>query len=68
MEQNTSLRAGVVGGTIITILGHITWSDIEKTLVLGLVGAVVSYLASFLMKKLLARWDDKGSSEDSPVV
>lgn len=50
---NTSLKIGTLTGTLLTLLGSITWTDIEKTLVLGSLGAAISFIVSCFLKKLI---------------
>ena len=62
MNDHSSLKTGTICGTLLSILGAITWTDIEKTLVLGAIGAAVSFIVSFFCKKLLDTWgQSKGS-------
>ena len=62
MSDHSSLKTGTICGTVLTILGAISWTDIEKTLVLGAIGAAVSFIVSFCCKKLLDYWgQQKGS-------
>lgn len=59
MSDHSSLKVGTVTGTILTILGSIGWNDILRTLVLGALGAIVSFFISFFLKKLTARCEGK---------
>ena len=59
MYEHSSLKAGIIGGTLLTILGAIAWVEIERTLVLGSIGAAVSYLVSFILRKLTRKWISK---------
>ena len=53
MNNNSSLKTGTIGGTLISILASITWMDIEKTIVMAAIGATVSFLMSLLLKKMI---------------
>ena len=45
-----NLSAGVVGGTFLTTISHIGSEDIITTIVLATLGAIVSFIASVMMK------------------
>ena len=53
--MNHSLKTGTLSGTILTILASLAWADIERTVVLGAIGAAVSFLVSWILKKILDR-------------
>ena len=62
--NNQSLKVGTVTGTALTLLSAVSWIEIERTLILGGVGAAVSFLVSYFLKKTLDRWPgEKKSSE-----
>ena len=46
---------GTVGGTILSIIPHLDSADLIRTLILATVGAVVSFLATQIMKWLKMR-------------
>ena len=52
MNENSSIKAGFIGGSLLSTLCAITWTDLEKTLVLGILGTAVSFITSHLMKRL----------------
>ena len=52
MEGNEGTKAGTVGGTLLTVITNINKDDIFKTIVLAVIGAVVSFCVSYLLKKL----------------
>jgi len=53
MAQNDlQVRTGVVGGTLLSTLFNIGLHDILYTAVLSVVGAVVSFFVSLMLKKL----------------
>lgn len=43
---------GTVGGTLLSIFANVDVGDIAKTVVLAIVGAVVSFSVSLLLKKI----------------
>ena len=47
--------AGTIGGTVLAIVGVVDTGDMAKTAILAMVGAVVSYVVSAIMKKLFNR-------------
>lgn len=49
MRPLNSVQLGTLGGTLCSIFGSITLDDIVKTVVLAVVGAVVSYAISRLL-------------------
>lgn len=51
--MNQSIKTGTATGTLVSLLGAVTWFDIERTIVLGGIGAAVSFLVSFALKMLL---------------
>jgi len=50
MEPGTSLRAGTISGTLLEIVPTILSEDIGRTIIVAVVGAVVSFLVSLLLK------------------
>jgi hypothetical protein len=53
--MNQSTKTGTAVGTTLSLLASISWVDIEKTLVLGSIGAVVSFLVSYGLRLLLEK-------------
>jgi hypothetical protein len=53
MHHHSSLKVGTITGTLVGIFASITWMDIEKTIVLGGIGAAVSFLVSLFLKKII---------------
>jgi hypothetical protein len=45
-------KIGIAGGTLLTIFSNITLNDIEKTVVLGAIGTMVSIIVSMALKSL----------------
>lgn len=61
IENDTAI--GAIGGTVVSVFAHIDSSDILRTIVLGALGAVVSFVASHTCKwlwKKIMNWKKKG--------
>ena len=52
METNISLRVGTASGTLLSVVPNILSEDIVKTTILAVVGAIVSFAVSLLLKWL----------------
>jgi len=53
MSNNLShLKFSIIGGTISSTWIHITSEDIIKTILMAILGAVVSYIVSILIKRI----------------
>jgi hypothetical protein len=52
METNISLRIGTASGTLLSVVPNILSEDIVKTTILAVVGAIVSFAVSLLLKWL----------------
>ena len=52
MEANISLKTGTAAGTLLSIVPNLHSEDILKTVVLALIGAVVSFTATLILKVL----------------
>jgi|GEM_PF-6587982 len=48
-------KIGTIGGTLTIVLANITTTDIISTILLSALGAVVSYLVSIGMRRLI-KW------------
>ncbi|QTD38958.1 hypothetical protein JL193_06810 [Polaribacter batillariae] len=48
--SHSNLSIGVWGGTFLSAITHIGTEDIITTIVLATLGAIVSFIASFMMK------------------
>ena len=59
MNHQHSIRLGTVTGTVLSIMGSISWTDIERTLVLGTIGAAISFLVSFYLRSLMEKKKEK---------
>jgi hypothetical protein len=53
METNISLRIGTASGTLLSVVPNILSEDIVKTTILAVVGAIVSFAVSLLLKGLI---------------
>ena len=58
-----SVKAGMLGGTLLSILANIHYSDVLKTSILAAIGAVVGFLVTILLKFLIKRIKRIGRSE-----
>ena len=61
--MNTGAKAGTIGGTLLSIVSNIPTTDYLRTAVLAAVGAVVSFIVSMLMRKLL-KWIKKKRGDE----
>jgi len=52
MGTNISLKAGTAAGTILSVLPNLRSEDFAKTIILAFLGAVVSFIATLLLKML----------------
>jgi len=52
MESNNTIHAGTAAGTVLSIVPNISSEDVLKTIVLAIVGAIVSFTVSLLLKRL----------------
>jgi len=50
--MNVNQISGTIGGTFLSIVGIVDWSNLFKTTLLAAVGAIVSFLISAMMKYL----------------
>ena len=48
---NPSFKVGVIGGTFLTLL-TLPWTEIEKAIIISIVGTATSFFVSFILKKL----------------
>lgn len=55
-SNNSFTLMGTIGGIFATLIGCIDTADVLKTVVLSVIGAVVSVLMSLFMKRLLQRF------------
>ena len=52
---NHGTKAGIAGGTLLTIFFNIHSSDIIKTIILAAIGAIVSTVVSLVFKYILKK-------------
>jgi len=52
---DNSLKSGTVSGTLLVLLVNIQGEDIIKTGILSMTGALVSFIVSFILKKIVRR-------------
>jgi|LakMenE01Jun11ns_1017448.scaffolds.fasta_scaffold8309433_1 uncharacterized membrane protein (UPF0136 family) len=52
METNISLRIGTASGTLLSVVPNLLSEDVVKTIILAVVGALVSFAVSLLLKGL----------------
>ena len=52
----TPTRAGTFGGTLLIIWVNLDTGDINRTITLAAIGAVVSFLVSVLLKAATKSW------------
>lgn len=52
MEANISLKTGTAAGTLLSIVPNLHSEDVLKTVVLAVIGAVVSFTATLILKML----------------
>jgi uncharacterized membrane protein YeaQ/YmgE (transglycosylase-associated protein family) len=56
MQQNDlQLRSGIVGGTFLSTIFNISLHDVVFTVVMAVIGAVVSFFVSCLLRKLFTK-------------
>lgn len=53
--QNLQMRSGIVGGTLLPTVFNIGLHDIVFTVVMAVIGAVVSFFVSCLLRKLFSK-------------
>ena len=52
MTANNHTLMGTAGGTFLSMVPNIQSEDIAKTIILAIVGAIVSFTISLLLKRL----------------
>lgn len=57
MDSNS--RFAVFGGTILSSITHLGIVDIISTIILAIIGAIVSYITSLFVKYIHKRLQDK---------
>ncbi len=55
MDNSLTLKAGTFGGFALSVIPNITSADVFKTIVLAIIGAVVSFCVTLLLKQLTSK-------------
>mgnify|MGYP000238792614 FL=1 len=55
MNTNIQLKVGTASGTLLSISPGIFTQDIVKTIILAVIGATVSFMVSYFLKKITKR-------------
>ena len=55
MDNSLTLRAGTFGGFALSVIPNLTSADVLKTIVLALIGAVVSFGVTLLLKQMTSK-------------
>ena len=55
MDNSLTLKAGTFGGFALSVIPNITSADVFKTIVLAIIGAVVSFGVTLLLKQLTSK-------------
>jgi len=58
MNSDFQIRFGVMGGTMFSALFNIHLHDIVFTAVLSMAGAVISFIVSFILKRIFSKSDN----------
>lgn len=59
MQVNNSMLRGTAGGTILSIIPNVFSADIFKTILLASVGAIVSFIVSYVLKCIFKKFKRK---------
>ncbi|MBC8882626.1 hypothetical protein H9X57_02065 [Flavobacterium piscinae] len=51
-NNTLSLKVGTAGGTLLSIVPNITSVDVLRTIILAIIGAIVSFFVTLLLKCL----------------
>jgi mannitol-specific phosphotransferase system IIBC component len=62
MNETSHTKAGTAGGTLTILLANINSDDVIKTMVMAMIGAVVSFIVSHVLKKLVRWWREPPKS------
>ena len=52
LDNTLSLKVGTAGGTLLSIVPNITSVDVLRTIILAIIGAIVSFFVTLLLKWL----------------
>ena len=55
MDNSLTLKAGTFGGFALSVIPNITSADVFKTIVLAIIGAVVSFGVTLLLKQMTSK-------------
>jgi len=53
-SNDFQLKSGVVGGTLLSTVFNISLHDVVFTAVMAIIGAVVSFIVSYLLRKIFS--------------
>jgi len=54
IDPNT--KAGILGGTILSAFMNLSWNAIAYTIIMAAIGAVVSFIVSLLLRKIVKQY------------
>lgn len=54
LQNDLQLKSGVVGGTLFSTIINISFNDILFTVIMAVIGAVVSFFVSCLLRKVFS--------------
>jgi mannitol-specific phosphotransferase system IIBC component len=57
--MDNSTRAGTAGGTFLAFMANLGKEDILKTVVLTIIGAIVSFVVSIVLQCIVSRFKKK---------
>jgi hypothetical protein len=55
MQDSSFMKTGTAGGTLTILFANINANDLARTVVLAAVGAAVSLIVSFVLKKMFGK-------------
>jgi len=58
MFNDIQIRSGVIGGTLFSTALNIGMNDLLFTAIMSVIGAVVSFFVSYILRKLFSDSDD----------
>jgi len=54
ISNDFQLKSGVIGGTLLSTVFNISLHDFVFTAVMAIIGAVVSFIVSYMLRKLFS--------------
>jgi len=63
MFNDIQIRSGIIGGTLLSTALNINFHDLLFTAIMSVIGAVVSFFVSYILRKLFS--DSDGSKKKS---